>query len=420
MNVLINHEALFAMALQIQEPLYVKKVEFHQDIGELHIHIDFRKGSKFSCAVCGKDKIDVHDTIEKTWRHLNFFQYKAYIHYRTPRTNCPDDGVHLVNTPWGSPGGGFTLLFEAFILQLAQCMPILQIAKLTNEHDTRLWRIIQKHVSQAQKAADYSDTRHVGVDETATKRGHNYVTLFVDMEQAKVIHATEGKDAATIKSFKDSLPLHQAQPSQITNICADMSPAFRKGIQEHFPCARLTFDKFHVLKLLNEAVDQVRREEQKSVPALKSSRYIWLYNPKNLSKTKAKRLNVLTQMNLKTAKAYRMKLVLQDIYETSTGRIDAMNKLQKWYQWAVRCRLQPIKEFAKTLKYNWAGILNYFDSRLTNAILEGTNSIVQSARTRAKGYRNINNFIAMIYLLAGKLTFDFQKNLANTVVSINN
>jgi len=410
---LFNHEALFGIALQIQEPLIVKRIEFDKNLGELHIHIDFRKGATFCCAVCGKGGMKIHDTIEKTWRHLNFFQYKAYIHYRTPRTNCPEDGIHLVDIPWASPGSGFTLLFEAFILQLAQYMAVLQIAELVGEYDTRLWRIIQKYVEQAHMMANYDAVRYVGVDETATKRGHNYVTLFVDIEQAKVIHATEGKDAATIKNFKDSLPRHQAQPSQITDFCADMSPAFRKGIQECFPNARLTFDKFHVIKLLNEAVDQVRRQEQQSVSDLKSSRYLWLYNPENLSETKIKRLNTLTQMNLKTAKAYRMKLVLQDIYKTATGRIDAMNKLQKWYQWAVRCRLQPMKEFAKTLKHNWAGILNHFDSRLTNAILEGTNSIVQSARTRAKGYRNVNNFIAMIYLMAGKLTFDFQKTNAS-------
>mgnify|MGYP001173888324 FL=1 len=227
--------------------------------------------------------MNVHDTIEKTWRHLNFFQYKAYIHFRTPRTNCPEDGIHLVDSPWASPGSGFTLLFKAFILQLAACMAVFQIANLVNEHDTRLWRIIQRHVEQARNEADYSEVRHVGVDETATKRGHNYVTLFVDMELSKVIHATEGKDAATIKDFKESLPHHNAKPSQIPDICADMSPAFRKGVQEFFPDARLTFDKFHVIKLLNEAVDQVRREEQKTVSALKSSRYLWLYNPNNLS-----------------------------------------------------------------------------------------------------------------------------------------
>jgi len=286
-------------------------------------------------------------------------------------------------------------------------MPILQIARLVDEHDTRLWRIIEKHVNQAKANANYSGVRHVGVDETATKRGHNYVTLFVDMDQTQVIHVTEGKDAATVKDFRDSLQYHHAQPSQITDVCADMSPAFRKGIQECFPSARLTFDKFHVIKLVNEAIDKVRREEQKSVPSLKSSRYLWLYNPANLSETKLKRLTSLTQLNLKTAKAYRMKLVLQDIYNTVTDRIEAMNELQKWYQWAVRCRLQPMKVFAKTLKDNWGGILNYFDSRLTQCNPEGINSIVQSARTRAKGYRNVNNFIAMIYLLAGKLTFQF-------------
>jgi transposase len=404
---LINHETLFAMALQIKEPIYVKQIEFNKDLGELHIYLDFRKGSKFTCSICGASEVKVHDTIEKTWRHMNFFQYKAYIHYRTPRVNCPKDGIHLVDTPWASPGSGFTLLFEALIMQLAQYMAVLQIANLVDEYDTLLWRIIQRYVCQAQAKADYSEVKHVGVDETAAKRGHEYVTIFVDMEQTKVIHAVEGKDATTIKSFANSLPDHHAQCSQITNICADMSPAFQKGIQENFPRACLTFDKFHVIKLLNEAVDRVRREEQKVNPILKSSRYLWLYNPKNLSETKLKKLNALTRMNLKTAKAYQMKLVLQDIYANAEDRFDAMNKLHKWYQWAVRCRLTPMKEFAKTLRNNWVGIINYFDSRLTNGILEGTNSIIQSARTRAKGYRNVKNFIAMIYLLAGKLTFEF-------------
>lgn len=206
MIVLFNHETLFATALQIKEPLYIKNIEFNKDLGELHIYMDFRKGSKFSCAICGTSEIGIHDTIEKTWRHINFFQYKTYIHYRTPRVNCPKDGIHLVDIPWAAPGSGFTLLFDAMILQLAQCMAVLQIANLVDENDTVLWRIIQRYVNQAQAVANYSDVRQVGVDETATRRGHNYVTLFVDMEQAKVIHVTEGKDAATIKNFKDALP----------------------------------------------------------------------------------------------------------------------------------------------------------------------------------------------------------------------
>lgn len=405
---MFNQESLFAAALQIQEPLYVKQIEFLKEAGELHVYIDFQKGAKFKCSICGKDGLPVHDTIEKTWRHLNFFQYKAFIHYRTPRTNCPDHGAHLVEAPWGTPGSGFTLLFEALVLQLAMCMPVAQIAQLMGEHDTLLWRIIRKHVNLAHAVADYSDMHRVGIDETSSKRGHNYVTIFVDMDKSRAVYVTEGKDAATMAEFKEELPCHRCDPLQITDISADMSPAFRKGAEQSFPWATVTYDKFHVLKLMNEAVDNVRRAEQKQVPALKSTRYLWLYNPDKLNAEKTEKLETLKKSNIKTAKAYQLKLTLQDIYNTAVDRTDAMISLNKWYRWAVRCRLEPVKEFAKTVRSNWAGIINYFDSRLTNAVLEGINGIVQAVRARARGYRNVQNFITMIYLLAGKLTYNFQ------------
>lgn len=405
---MFNHENLFSAALMIQEPLYVAKVEFDKDEGELHMHIDFRKGSKFKCSICGVEGLPVHDTIEKTWRHLNFFQYKAYIHYRNPRSECPDHGVHLTEAPWGAPGTGFTLLFEALVMQLAMSMPVSKIAELVGEHDTKIWRVIRRHVNLAHAVADYSEMQSVGIDETSSKRGHNYVTLFVDMDAGKVVYVTEGKDSETIAEFKDELPHHNCNPQQINTISADMSPAFKKGAAENFPWADITFDKFHVMKLMNEAVDKVRRAEQKVVPALKSTRYLWLFNPDNLSPEKAQKLETLKSSNCKTAKAYQLKLTLQDIYATASDRIDAMVMLGKWYKWAIRCRLEPVKEFAKTIKNNWSGILNHFDSKLTNAVLEGINSIIQSARARAKGYRNIENFITMIYLLAGKLTYNFQ------------
>ena len=408
---MFNNESLFALALQIKEPLYVKHIEFQQELGELHMYIDFRKGAKFRCSVCGKEELPVYDTLDKTWRHLNFFQYKAFIHYRTPRSNCPEHGPHLVETPWGSPGGGFTLLFEAMVMELAKYMAIKQVATIVGEHDTLIWRMVTKHVDAARKDVDYSEVTSIGIDETATRRGHNYVTLFVDMDQSQVIHVVEGKDSETIRSFKEDLPRHQGNPTNITNICADMSPAFQRGIHKYFPRATMTFDKFHVIKLMNKAVDKVRREEQKVVPALKSTRYIWLYNPSHLTAKKAAKLTSLQQMNLKTAKAYRIKLTLQDIYNTATDRTDAMIQLHKFYTWGVRCRLGPVVDFAKTLKNNWIGILNYFDSRLTNAVLEGTNSIIQSVRSRAKGYRKVKNFITMIYLMAGKLTFNFQQKI---------
>jgi transposase len=405
---MFNHEILFAAALMLQEPLYVKKIDFDKDEGELHIYIDFRKGSHFTCSICGVAGLPVHDTIEKTWRHLNFFQYKAYIHYRNPRSDCPDHGVHLVEAPWGNQGTGFTLLFEALVMQLAMSMPVAKIGELVDEHDTRIWRIIHRHVNLAHLVADYSDMKCVGVDETSSKRGHKYVTLFVDMDEVKVTYVTEGKDSETLTKFKEELPYHNCNPSQIETISADMSPAFKKGVEKNFPWADMTFDKFHVIKLMNEALDKVRRIEQKVIPALKSTRYLWLYNVNNLNAEKTKKLETLKTLNIKTAKAYQLKLTLQNIYATAKDRIDAMNLMTKWYKWAVRCRLEPVKDFAKTIKNNWSGVINYFDSRITNAALEGINSIIQAARSRAKGYRNVQNFITMIYLLAGKLTYNFQ------------
>lgn len=405
---MFNNEKLFAAALQIKEPLYVKNIEFNQENGELHIYIDFRKGAKFTCPICGLEGLDIHDTEEKTWRHLNFFQYKAYLHCRTPRSNCPKDGVHMITPAWATPGSGFTLLFEAFVLQLIKFMPVSKVADILDEHDTLLWRIVNRHVEKAQQEADYTDIEQVGIDETSSKRRHSYVTLFVDTKNARVVHVAEGKDSSAISSFKDMLEQRNIPAQQITNICADMSPAFRKGIEKNFPEADLTFDKFHVIKLVNEALDHVRRDEQKDQYVLKNSRYIWLYNPQNLRVKQSKMLESLSTMNLKTARAYRIKLSLQDVYNQATGKEHAEVLLKKWYGWARRSKLEPVKEFAKTVKNNWAGILNYFDSGLTNGILESINSIVQLARNRARGYRNVNTFITMIYLLGGKLKLGVQ------------
>ena len=405
-----GHEMLFAAALNIEKPLYIKKVEFIKDNGELHIYIDFNKGARFVCSVCGKAEMPVYDSEEKTWRHINFFQYKAFIHFRTPRTNCPEHGVHLINTPWGG-SRDFTLLIEAMIMQLSKCMPIKQIAELLDEHDTKIWRVIHRYVNNTYVNEDFSKVEHVGVDETASKRGHKYVTLFVDMDESKVIYATEGKGSETIKAFKEELPYHHSNPQNIDQICSDMSPSFIKGIKSNFPWADLTFDKFHVMKLMNEAVDKTRRSEQKENPLLVKSRYIWLTNPTNLKAKQKEKLENLNTLNLKTGRAYRIKLALQEIYSTATDRVDGMIKLTAWYKWACRCKIDSVKEFAKTVKSHWNGILNYFGARLTNGVLEGINSQVQAVRSRAKGYRNTGNFIAMIYLLMGKLTFNFKPKM---------
>jgi len=336
---------------------------------------------------------------------LNFFQHEAYLSARVPRCNCGDCGVKTVDVPWARPGSGFTLLFEALVMVMAKAMPVKSIADLLKEHDTRLWRVLDHYVHQSRQGADFSAVTAVGMDETSSKRGHNYVSLFVDLESSRVLFATEGKDASTLERFKTDLEAHHGDPSHIQEICCDMSPAFIKGVENHFPEAHLTFDKFHVLKILNEAVDEVRRQEQQDRPELKRTRYLWLKNPVNLKANQAATLDALQvkKLNLKTARAYHIRMNFQEFWNQPLQAAEVF--LKKWYFWATHSRLKPIKDAAYTMRRHWEGILRWFTSKINNGILEGINSLIQAAKARARGYRTVHNLITMIYLIGGKLDF---------------
>ena len=394
---------LFGAALGIEEPVYIDEISFDPEAGELHIHMNFRHGGRFPCSDCGTVDLPVHDTVEKTWRHLNFFQYKCYIHLRTPRTKCPKCGERLWIPPWGRKQSGFTMLFEAFIMVLAKEMPMSRIGELVGEQDTRIWRIVRFHVNKAYARKDFTVVEKVGCDETSSRKGHNYVTVFADMDNGEVLFATQGKDSDTIKVFAEELPRHKAKPEQIKEVTIDMSPAFITGTRDYLPNASVTFDKFHVIQALNKAQDEVRRMEQKKNPLLKSSRYIWLKNPENLTEKQKKQMESLRFENLKTAKVYQMKLTFQDIYRTIKEPKAAEEAIRKWLSWAMRSRIEPVKTFAQMIKAHFAGILRYFTSRLTSGAMEGISSRIQEIKRRARGFRNINNFIAMIYLEAAGL-----------------
>jgi transposase len=394
---------LFGSALGIDDPVYIDEVVFDPSEGSLHIHINFQRGGRFSCSQCGENDLPVYDTVEKTWRHLNFFQYKCYIHMRTPRTKCPKCGERLWTPPWARKQSGFTLLFEAFVMTLAKGMAVSKISELVGEHDTKIWRIVRGHVTRAYARKTFTTAHQLGIDETSSRKGHNYVTVFADMESGNVLFATAGKDKKTVEAFTKELPKHEAKPEQIKDITMDMSPAFISGVAAMFPSASVTFDKFHVIQALNKAQDEVRRTEQSKNPLLKKTRYIWLKNPENLTAGQKKQLETLRFENLKTAKVYQMKLTFQDIYRNILDGSSADAAIKKWLSWAVRSRLEPIKQFAQMVKDHYAGILQYFDSRLTSGKMEGINSRIQGIKRRARGFRNINNFIAMIYLEAGNL-----------------
>ena len=249
---------LFQVALGIQEPWFITNIDLKQDDHELHIYLDFERGSEFPCPTC-KALCKCHDTKSKVWQHLTFFQYKTYIHARLPRVSCNDHGVHLVEVPWARQGTGFSLLMEAFMLTLCKETTVKGVERVTGVKDKRVWNVLDHYVGNAVKEIDSSNMTSIGIDETSRKKGHNYVTLAVDMEARKVFHVTEGKGKDTVKSIAEAIGRQGGNVLNIKDVSMDMSPSFIQGCKENFPLAEITFDKFHIIKLVNHAVDLVRR-----------------------------------------------------------------------------------------------------------------------------------------------------------------
>lgn len=399
---------LFKVALQIEDPWQLIHVEFDDQHQAWHLFIDFERGAHFPCPSCG-EPCGAHDTEMKKWRHLDFWDWKTYMHARVPRVKCTACGgtttatkkVTQVPVPWSRPLSHFTHQFEAWAMRLMAEMPVNAAARELREHDTRMWRILHHYVDKAMANVDMSKVKRIAVDETSSRRGHRYITLFVDVDTKIVLFATEGKGMETLDAFRDMLAEKGIDAAQMEEVCCDMSPAYIRGIQDFFPQAQITFDKFHVMKLVNEAVDDVRIEEQKQHPELKKSKYVWLKNESNLNKEQKQTLERLKDGNLQTGRAYRLKLAMQEFWQVR--HIFADVYLKEWIGWATRSQLAPMIHVAKTIKQHMEGILRWFHSKMTNGLLEGINGLVQAAKRRARGYRNVENLIAMVYMTANKL-----------------
>ena len=277
---------------------------------------------------------------------------------------------------------------------------------MVDEHDTRLWRVLQHYVEKARAEADFSEVTTIGVDETSRSKGHNYITVFMELEEdrRRVVFATEGKDADTVRRFREDLEAHGGKAEQVQEACLDMSAAFIRGLTDQFPEAELTFDNFHLMQLLTEAVDETRREEQRTHPEIKGTRYVSLKNESNHTAEQSRTFDRLRSSKLATVRATHIKNVFRDLFaRRSVGEAEPL--LKRWYFWATHSRIAPVIKAAKTVKRHWAGVLRWFVSEINNGVLEAINSLIQSAKAKARGFRNIRYLITMIYLIAGKLDF---------------
>jgi len=370
---------------------------------KLTIVVDLKEGTKqLSCPCCGEQS-RIHDRRKRRWRHLNFWQYETEIVAPVPRTNCTKCGVRQVEVPWARPGSGFTLLFDAWALLLVDEMAVSAAAKTLGIHDTRLWRLLNHYVNKAHSEADWSEVERVGVDETSRRKGHLYVTCFVDLASGFLLYMTEGRDAATVERFTLQLPEHQSSAEAIKEVAMDMSQAFQSGVNQHLPNAKKVFDRYHVMALAGNATDEVRREVAREEGGLeKGAMWSMRGNKERLSAKQLEQRERLCRQYAKLGRALSWREFLADTWRYAT-REEAEEHLKAVYSWGRRCRMEPIKKLCATLKRHWDGILDYYNHWTTSAVMEGLNSRLQLARKRARGYRNWKNFRTIAYLIAGGL-----------------
>lgn len=403
----MNIELLFSQALGIESPWKITGVEFDSEAKRLDIKVNFKRGSTFEY----KDeetgvikRYKAYDTVEKNWRHMNFFEHECYIVARTPRIKPESGGIKLILPPWSGIMNGLTMLFESLLIKMCTSMPVNKVGKLFGIWDRKLWSMLDFYVFQGLAQADHSYVTAIGMDETSVKKGHNYISLFVDLLHRKTIHIAEGKDHKTVIDFVEMFERHNGKASQVSDVSCDMSGAFIKGVREHLPNAEITFDKFHVVKLINEAVDSVRKTEVRTEDCLKGARFALLKNENNLTAKQKDTRQMLSKKGLKTMRALHIREAFQSIYQAVTYE-EFETLLKQWYFWATHSRLGPIRKVAKTIKKHWDGILRWKESQINNGILEGLNSVIQAAKRKARGYKS-EHFKTMALLLTAKFDFN--------------
>jgi transposase len=414
-------ESMFHQMLGLGSEWQVSSCRFDPETGLVTLHIQETEQlwKAYRCLHDQGETFCYDHTEDLVWRHLNVFEHKCEIHCRLPRARCRTcHKTHRVLPPWEGLSMHFTKGFEAMALLLLREMPVATAAELLDETDTRLWRMIFAHVDAAYAKKDMSEVTAVGVDEMNIRKGHEYLTVFADLKEKTVLFATEGKDKQTWEAFIKEWEKHEGHRHQLTCVSMDMSQAYRAAVPEWCRNAEIVFDKYHVVTHVNGAVDQVPKYELRYGPfsaqnALKKSLWIWRKNPENLTEKEKTRLAGIEHKNLWTAKAYQMRLVFQDIYRSATAQ-EARKRFQVWCRWVRMAAAQAPRYYfaamlgsAKMVLNHLDGILAHWKAKVTNAFMEGLNSVFSATKRRARGYRTSIYLITILYLVAAKLKIPF-------------
>jgi transposase len=398
---------LYGRILGLEKPWYVASVDLQLAPREVHVHLAHENLATWPCAECGTPcKLYDHQP-ERQWRHLDTCQYHTILHAEPPRSQCPTHGVRTVKLPWAEPSGRFTALFEAVAISWLKTASQKAVAEQLGLSWDEIHGIMDRAVKRGLKRREAEPVPRLGVDEKAFRKGQKYLTVVNDLTRNRVLYVAEDRKQASLDGFWGTLT--EEQRKGIEAVAMDMWDPYVESVRAHVEEAdqKIVFDKFHVAQHLGQAVDDVRRKENKVLRAqgderLVGTRYDWLQNPTTMDSQDRREFAILRNSDLKTARAWAMKETAMSLY-TYVYEGPARKHFQRWYQWAVRSRLAPMIKVAGMLKRRFENIITYLKHRITNAASESINSKIQWVKYTARGFRNKQNFINAIYFHCGGL-----------------
>ena len=375
---------VFTKLLSLVRPWSVERLSLDAETMSIDVFLRHRCNARFRCPECGAI-LPLYDHIPpRRWRHLDHGSWMTWLQARLPRVSCWFHGIRQVHVPWALPGARFSWAFEKQAIDTLLEADVLGASRLLRISGDEAWGVMERAVGRGMKAKKRRIIPRLGVDEKAVAKRHRYVTLVSDLDRGTVEFIADDRKIASLDAYYESLTIRQK--AGIRAVAMDMWEPFITSTYKYVPHAgaKIVFDRFHIMKHMTQAVDDVRKAEHRRLQAegddtLTSSKYLWLFSEENLPAKYAERFALLKSMNLKTGRAWAIKESLRELWGyRRKGWAERFWK--KWYFWATHSRLKPVVKVARMLKSHLANVLTYCDHLVTNATSEGLNSKIQTVK----------------------------------------
>jgi transposase len=399
--------AHYGELLGVGQQWEVERVELDHVARRIETWAVWCKDEALMCPQC-RETCPGYDHLPlRTWRHLDACGFTTLLHARIPRCRCERHGIISVRASWAEPGSRFTLAFEQHAVEvLLAASSLSDAAQLLRLDWDAAHRIQRRAVERGMARRAGESTPYLGIDEKSFGRGQSYGSVLSDLTGRRVLEVVQNRDEQAARSVLEELPLVQRQ--SVEAVAMDMWKPFINAVSRVLPEADIVFDKFHIVRLLHEGVDRVRRQEHRHLQGqgedtLSGSKYLWLKSPVKHTPKQWASFKELLSLNLKVGRAWVLKQTFEGFWECE-DESSARVFFKQWFGRAKRSKLPAIKSAADTIKAHLRGILTYFTHRITNASAEGLNSLIQSLKSAARGFRNFANYRTAILFHLGKLS----------------